>query len=444
MEYDDPLFDKARASLRASDDAHSDLKPGTVIANRFVVDEIIARGAIGAVYKARQLGIDRDVAVKVLRHRISKHSNDVERLRREAVAAGQLRHPNIVTVFDFGALDDGRDYLAMEYLAGPTLADWIETRGATPPDMAATILIPVCDAVDASHAAGIVHRDLKPANIILPLAEDRDGLVKVVDFGLARLVEIESTLTGEAVVGTPAYLAPEVISGLTANKCSDVYSLGVISFEVLTGRAVFSGATSQGVLLQHLSKNPPRPSDVVGSLSNTVDQVILKALDKNPGNRYPSARDLGVALRGALNPETVETPTWAAHDEAPSRRAVAPNQPSVLVVDDDEGSLRLMQAILRQNKYNVTLAADGIDALLLLGSRAFDIILSDVTMPNLDGFALLEMMSKKGIVTPVIFLTGHENDQDEVRGFELGAVDYIRKPISPGVLAARVKKALQR
>jgi serine/threonine protein kinase len=444
MDNDELSSNPERATVRPTDEV-ADLSPGTIVAGRFVVEGMIARGAIGAVYKARQLGIERDVAIKVLRHRLSHHSNDVERLRREAVAAGQLRHPNIVTVFDFGELPDGRDYLAMEYLAGPTLAAWIASRGATPPETAASILCPVCDAVEASHAAGIVHRDLKPANIMLPKVDDLDGLVKVVDFGLARLVEIESTLTGEAVVGTPAYLAPEVISGLPADRRSDVYSLGVISFEVLTGRPVFVGASSQGILLQHLSKAPRRPSEHIEALSPTVDQTILKALDKSPVNRFQTARAFSDALRSALVPENKTVPAWGTGPLTPgARRPAVDLNPSILVVEDDEGSLRLMQAILKQNKYDVTLASDGIDALLLLGNRTFDLILSDVGMPNLDGFALLEMISKKGISTPVIFLTGHENDQDEVRGFELGAVDYIRKPISPAVLAARVKKALQR
>jgi serine/threonine protein kinase len=443
MEHDEPPATPQRTPRSAGD--ATDLPPGTVVGGRFVVEGMIARGAIGAVYKARQRGIERDVALKVLRLRLSNQSNDVERLRREAAAAGQLRHPNIVTVFDFGELPDGRDYLAMEYLAGPTLADWIASRGATPPETAASILCPVCDAVEASHAAGIVHRDLKPANIILPRAEDLDGLVKIVDFGLARLVETESTLTGEAVVGTPAYLAPEVISGVAADSRSDVYSLGVIAFEVLTGRAVFLGASSQGILLQHLSKNPRRPSEIVETLTPAVDQVVLKALDKNPANRYQTARAFGEALRAALVAESRSAQGFATGSLTPGapRQTAEPN-PSILVVEDDEGSLRLMQAILRQNKYDVTLASDGIDALLHLGHRTFDLILSDIGMPNLDGFALLEMMSKKGISTPVIFLTSHDDDQHEVRGFELGAVDYIRKPISPAVLAARVKKALHR
>lgn len=408
--------------------------PGTVLADRYRIESLVGRGGAGVVYRARQIGLDRDVAIKVLRSGYAFSTLEIERFRREAIATGRLHHPNIVTVHDFGTLPDHRAFLVLEYLRGPALDTWLAARGPVSPEITVGILAQVCAAVDAAHAQGIVHRDIKPSNIILPDDKDAGGHVKVVDFGIARLGEGSTSITGEAIPGTPAYIAPEVIEGNPAGPAADIYAIGMLVYEMLTGRAPFAAQTSTALLYLHLTKVPDPPSALVPALPPALDAVVLKALEKMPSRRYESARELADAFADALHGRRRALTVEAGKDE----------KPCVLVVDDDEVVLKLVQAALRGDGYATALASDGIDALLRLGSQRFDLIISDIEMPNLDGFRLLEVVSTKKIHTPVIFLTGHEGDDREVRGFEMGAADFIRKPIAPGVLLARVRRVLGR
>ncbi len=426
--------------LEMSHDAE-ELVPGTVLADRYEIEASIGRGGAGVVYRARQLGLDRIVAVKVLHENVAFSARELERFRREAVTTGRLRHPNIVTVHDFGTLPDGRSYLVLEYLSGPSLDKWIVERGAVAPDLAAEIVKAVCSAVQASHAQGVIHRDLKPSNVILPPDGGDAALLKVVDFGVARLREGDSSLTGGLVIGTPAYVAPEVIEGDAAGVPADVYSIGLIAYELLTGRRPFTGQTSYSFLYQHLSKDPPAPSSLAPGLSVALDAVVLRALAKDPAKRYETPLEFGDAFEIVAR----EAARRRGSGARPTPVTAAPaEKPVVLVVEDDEVLSRLVKAILKNSGYDSAVASDGIDALMLLGSRKFDLVISDVDMPNLDGFQLLEMMAAKGIDTPVIFLTSYEEPEREVRGLELGAADFIRKPISPAVLAARIKRVLAR
>jgi serine/threonine-protein kinase len=404
---------------------------GLVLGGQYRVDRVIGHGGMGTVYLARQLGLDRSVALKVLSERMAGSAAAVERFRREAATVAKLRHPNVVAVYGFDRIEDGRACLAMEYLPGPTLERWLGEHGHLPPPRAVEYLGQACRAVGAMHRAGIVHRDIKAANIVLPDPADPDDVVRVVDFGIAQLRGPGGGpgRAGEGILGTPAYLAPEVVDGEEADARSDIYALGVVAFQALAGRLPFDGPTSSATLLQHLTQPPPRPSEVAPHVPPSFDAPLLRALEKDPGARYEDAGAFAAALREAL----------AGADSAP-----APSAPALLVIDDEEDLLAIMRATLTRAGYDVTTASDGVDALLRLGSRTFDLILSDVDMPNLDGFTLLEMASKKGVRTPVIFVTGKADPESEVRGLELGAEDYVRKPVLPPVLLARVKSALAR
>jgi serine/threonine protein kinase len=415
------------------------LSPGTVVADRYQIETPIGEGGMGVVYRARQLGIERAVALKILRHGVGASREYMQRFRREAVSLGRLQHPNIVSIYDFGMLPDGRAFIAMEYLPGPTLEAWLGGNGALVPAHAVAVARAVCEAVQAAHARGVVHRDLKPSNVLLPAAEESMGVVKVLDFGIARLRERDSQSSDEVTLGTPGYLAPEIIDGAEADERSDVYSIGAIAFEMLTGRQVFVSADIQSVLRQTSTAPPPRPSEITPGLPAALDRVILKALAKKPEDRYQTARGLGDALAAAVTARLrgeVSGPAEEADDLFEAR------MPSILIVEDDESTLKLVERVLRSCAYEVTPAMDGIDALLQLGSHKFDLIVSDINMPNLDGLTLLEMISKKGIRTPVIFLTGDESGEHELRGIRLGAADYLRKPFVPIVLKESVKRAL--
>jgi serine/threonine protein kinase len=419
----------------------SDPLVGTTIAGRYAVEALIGKGGMGSVYRARQLELDRPVAIKVILQELADQATVLERFRREASATGRLRHPNVVTVYDFAALPDGRMYLVMELLGGPTLEAALVERTVFPPDEALSILRPVCGALDALHYGAVVHRDIKPSNIVLPDPANPYDTVKVVDFGIARLREMRggAKLTGKAILGTPEFLAPEVIEGEEADARTDIYSLGVVAYQMFAGRLPFIGGTSGAIILQHLTKEPAAPSTFNAALTPALDAALLRALAKDRAERFQSAGEFAVALGDAIRPGDSGSPATAG---AVSSHQAAPSLGHVLVIDDEEDLRTINRLTLESAGYRVDTAGDGIEALLKLGGNRYDLVLSDVDMPNLDGFQLLAALSSKGIQTPVIFLTGRSDAENEVRGLELGAEDYLHKPVLPPVLLARVKMAL--
>ncbi len=291
-----------------SDVPDTDPMIGSLLADRYRIDQRIGRGGMGSVYLAHQLGLERKVAIKVLLPEFVRSTRESERFRREALATAKLRHPNVVSVHDFGLTQDGRAYLVMEYLGGPTLERWLAEHGACTRLEAFEILRPICLAIDASHRAGIVHRDLKPSNIILPNPEEPDDTLRVVDFGIARLHEIadESDLTGQRMLGTPAYMAPEQMEASRADSRSDIYSIGCIAYELLAGERPFRASSRNELLIKHLCEVPPPPSSIRPELSPEIDAVVLKALAKEPDARFATARDMAEALGRALEVSTAD------------------------------------------------------------------------------------------------------------------------------------------
>ncbi len=262
---------------------------GDVLAGRYRLEESIAMGGMGEVWRARDLTLDRDVAVKVLRPESAQDDAFAERFRAEARHSGGLSHPNIGTVHDFGE-DDGTPYLVMELLVGEPLSALIRARAPMPQQEVSDILLQAALALQAAHEAGVVHRDVKPANIVV----DPDGYAKLTDFGIARVVgEAPMTQTGE-VLGTPHYLAPEQAAGNPAGPLSDVYALAVVGYEMLTGRRPFNGESMVTTALAHLNQPAPQLSDEVGEPLRTT---VMAALAKNPSQRPGSAAEFAAALQ---------------------------------------------------------------------------------------------------------------------------------------------------
>ncbi len=264
---------------------------GTVIAGKYEVIRRLGEGGIGVVYEAIQRPIDRPVALKVLAT-ASKVLN--ERFEREAKAASMLAHPNTVTVFDFGVTEEGRAYLAMEKLTGHTLGAEIYGSGALEQLRALRIFKQVCASVGHAHKHGVVHRDLKPDNIFLAeVAETRD-FVKVLDFGLAKLTRAETLTSNGSVFGTPRYMSPEQATGGNADPRSDVYALGVILFEMLTGKAPFEAEQPVALLYMHVQSPPPRFKDVAPDLKlrPELEPIVTRALAKKPEHRFQTVQEL--------------------------------------------------------------------------------------------------------------------------------------------------------
>ncbi len=267
---------------------------GTVLLEQFRIEEQIGTGGMGTVYRARQTTVGRDVAIKVLRAELARDESSVLRFEREARLATSLDHPNLVRVFLSGRLGDGRLYIVMELLQGRSLAEELERHGPLELERALIIIMKLCAGLGAVHAAGIVHRDIKPENVYLTRRGGDEDFVKLVDFGVARALEADglgpsTTQTGR-VFGTATYISPEAASGDDTDHRSDIYSLGVLAYQLLTGELPFEGSTAAAVLMQHVHKEPPRlqTKGRGAEVPDEVARVVMRALSKDPEARQPT------------------------------------------------------------------------------------------------------------------------------------------------------------
>jgi eukaryotic-like serine/threonine-protein kinase len=296
-----------------------------VFSNRYEIQRGIARGGMAQVYLARDQLLDRPVAIKVLFPEFARDPSFVERFRREAQAAANLNHPNIVGIYDWGQ-ERGTYFIVMEYVEGRSLRDLIRAQGALPPAQVAEIGAEIAGALAFAHRSGVVHRDVKPGNVLMTAA----GRVKVTDFGIARATQGNSgealTQTG-AVMGTATYFSPEQAQGLPVDGRSDVYSLGVVLFEMLTGEPPFSGDTPVAVAYKHVREAAPNPSDRALDVPPDLDKIVAAAMEKDLDARYQSADDLrdDLVRFGRGKPPTA-APVTAAIAEVPTGTAVAGTQ----------------------------------------------------------------------------------------------------------------------
>ena len=285
-----------------SDRSNGDMD-GRTLGGRYRVDSELGRGGMARVYHATDTVLGRPVAVKVLSGQYAGDANFVTRFRREAQAAARLNHPNLVQVYDTGS-DDGVHYIVMEYVEAKTLADYLGGGGRIMPDRAIELAEAVCDALGVAHAQGVIHRDVKPANIMVT----RDGQVKVTDFGIARVTTNETVEQTAAVLGTASYLSPEQAQGGQIDQRSDLYSLGCVLYEMLTGRPPFTADSPVAVASKHVLEQPVPPSRINPDVSPELDAVVMRALAKNPDNRYQSAAEMKEDLERARRGQPVLAP----------------------------------------------------------------------------------------------------------------------------------------
>ncbi len=263
-----------------------------VFSNRYELTHLIARGGMAQVYRARDRLLDRPVALKVLFPELSVDRAFVERFRREAQAAANLSHPNIVPVFDWGE-DTGTYFIVMEYIDGRPLSSILKSAGPLSAERTADIGAHLSAALGYAHKHGVIHRDVKPGNVLIT----DDGHVKVTDFGIARAINTEESLTQTgAVMGTATYFSPEQAEGIGVDSRSDIYSLGVVLFEMVTGRPPFLGDTPVAVASKHVRDHPPAPRELNPAIPPTFEAIILKAMAKDPAHRYRTAEELRADL----------------------------------------------------------------------------------------------------------------------------------------------------
>ena len=280
-----------------------------MLGGRYELDGVVGRGGMAEVFRARYIRLDRIVAVKTLREDLARDQTFQARFRREAQSAASLNHPSIVAVYDTGEDQLGPTpvpYIVMEYVDGRTLRDLLREDRRLLPERAAEITDGVLRALDYSHKNGIVHRDIKPGNVMLT----RTGEVKVMDFGIARAVsDAQATMTQTAqVIGTAQYLSPEQARGERVDARSDLYSTGCLLYELLTGRPPFTGDSPVAIAYQHVRENPVPPSQIDPEIPPWADSIVLKAMQKDPADRYQSAGEMRNDLQRALSGAPVAAP----------------------------------------------------------------------------------------------------------------------------------------
>jgi eukaryotic-like serine/threonine-protein kinase len=344
---------------------------GEVIGGRYELEELLGSGGMSSVYRARDTLLERDVALKVLHEHHHEDDEYVERFRREARAVARLSHPNIVTVIDRGD-DQGRQFIVFEHVDGETLKDVVD-RGPLDVQAALEVTIAVARGLAFAHAHDIVHRDVKPQNVLL----NADGEVKVTDFGIARSLDVEGVTQSGTVLGTSNYIAPEQATGRSADVRTDVYSLGVVLFELLTGELPFEGDSFVAVAMQHVHEAPPSLLERRGDVTARVAHAVDRALEKDPDDRFQSMDELIAELEACLEePEGETTEDTLVQPVVPRRRprrrpaARRPRLPLALVA---VGAVLLAAALA-----GVFLARDDEDPAASAGSGGAPVKLSGV------------------------------------------------------------------
>jgi beta-lactam-binding protein with PASTA domain len=378
------------------------VETGTVIDGRYKVLARIGSGGMADVYLAQDSLLGRQVAVKLLHHRFAQDQEFVERFRREASSAAGLAHPNVVSVFDRGEWD-GTYYIAMEYLPGRSLKSVVREHGPLAPGDAIDIVVQILLAVRFAHKRGIIHRDIKPHNVIL----DEEGRAKVTDFGIARAGASDMTLTG-SIMGTAQYLSPEQAQGHAVSESSDLYAVGVVLYELLTGTVPFEGESPVTVALKQVSLEPRPPSERNPAVGPALDAVVMRALAKDPAQRFGSADELIAALQQAREgiAPAPAPPLPNGAPTAPTAMLVGPapvGAPAALAVQERTAAT----AARRRRRFWAAVAA-----VLLLAAAALALLLiapahqGSVRVPNVTGqsqAAALASLRRAGL-RPVVSL----------------------------------------
>lgn len=298
---------------------------GALLDHRYRVTSLLARGGMSTVYRGLDTRLDRQVAIKVMHPQFAADRSFVERFEREARAAAKLHHPHVVAVHDQGvdfSGEEARAFLVMELVDGGTLRDLLESTGPLPPELAISIAEPVLAALSVAHRAGLVHRDIKPENVLIghatgPRADSDAGVVKVADFGLVRAIASAGTTSSSVILGTVAYLSPEQVKNGAATERSDVYSVGLLLYEMLTGRTAYSGDTAISVAYRHVNDDVPPPSTVNPAVPAALDKLVVRATRRDPSSRPADATAFLAeleAVRDKLGLARVEVPAQPAPD----------------------------------------------------------------------------------------------------------------------------------
>ena len=297
-----------------------ELTTGSTFAGRYQIIEEIGRGGMGRIYKVFDTEIDEKVALKLIKPEVAADKGNIERFRNEMKFARQVGHRNVSRMFDLGK-HEGTYFITMEYVPGEDLKSFIRRIGQLPVGKAVAIAKQVAEGLIEAHRQGVIHRDLKPRNIII----DREGNAKIMDFGIARSLKSEGMTEKGIMVGTPEYMSPEQTESSDIDQRSDIYSLGILLFEMLTGRIPFEGETPLSIAIKQKTEAPPRPEEFNPGISQDLSQLILKCMEKDPANRYQSSEEVLASL------EMIERELPTTEITAPRKRPTATREITVTV-----------------------------------------------------------------------------------------------------------------
>jgi tetratricopeptide (TPR) repeat protein len=285
------------------------IEPGSVIGNRFEILQLLGEGGMGAVYKAHDRELERDVALKLIRTELARNPEILQRFKQELILARQVTHRNVIRIFDLGQAD-GHKYITMEYLEGLDLRAVLRDKGKLPPEEAAKIILQICRALEAAHAEGVIHRDLKPQNIML----DANGRAYVMDFGIARSAYLPGMTQTGALVGTPEYMSPEQAKGEKLDERSDLFSLGVILYELLIGQSPYHSDTPLATLWRRIQEKAKPLTELDPTIPKPLSDIVGKALEIDPNNRFSSATEFAQHLESwlGISPSMVGSTTYQA------------------------------------------------------------------------------------------------------------------------------------
>ncbi|MHA6523114.1 Stk1 family PASTA domain-containing Ser/Thr kinase [Tessaracoccus sp. G1721] len=422
---------------------------GALLGGRYELDQVIGRGGMAEVWRARDLRLERDVAVKRLRVDLASDPTFQARFRREAQSAAGLNHPNIVAVYDTGEERDGDvsvPFIVMELVEGVTLREVLRDGRKIVPERAMEFTAGVLDALAYSHRAGIIHRDIKPANVMLT----PNGTVKVMDFGIARAVaDTSATMTQTAaVIGTAQYLSPEQARGEKVDNRSDIYSVGCLLYELLTSQPLFKGDSPVSVAYQHVREIPVPPSEIDAEISPSMDAIVLKSLAKDPRDRYQDASEMREDLVRALNGQPVlaampaERPTQVIASDpmtTTARRGVAPVAvPVSPAASPATAATDLLEPEKKSNKGVIALAIIAGLILIAMGVAIWTILnppeppsTATVQVPTVVGqteVAATNILTDARLVPNVTYVVGTEDD----KGLVLSSDPAAGQMVEPG------------